>query len=196
MLLATMVLLCTFSENENVAKAVAERSAALANTSAKSAGVQSLPSVPQPKVEPDADLLKSSDLSVDRDRAGGNGAAASAALIPIKPVADRPSETRTQRRVWYALMFGGHGAAALDAWSTRRAVSRGYGTEANPLLRPFANSGAMYAATQVSPVLMDFLGKRMITSRHRWVRRVWWLPQAAGMGMSLGAGVQNIELVH
>lgn len=192
MLLATMVLLFSFSENENVARAVAQRSAAVPNNnSAKSAGVGSLPSVPQPKVEPDADLLRRSDLSMERA-----GAAPSAALLPIKPATDRPRETGTQRRVWYALMFGGHGAAVFDAWSTRRAVSRGYGTEANPLLRPFANSGAMYAATQVSPVLMDFLGKRMITSRHRWVRRVWWVPQAAGMGMSVGAGVHNIEVVH
>ena len=36
--------------------------------------------------------------------------------------------------------------------------SRGAGQEANPFLRPFANSGAIYAATQVSPALMDFLG--------------------------------------
>ena len=56
----------------------------------------------------------------------------------------------------------GSGAAAFDAWSTRRAISEGYGTEANPLLRPFSHSNAMYAATQVSPLVMDFIGKRMM----------------------------------
>lgn len=186
MLLVTIILLCSFSENE---RAIAERSAALVSDST-AAHSQPLPSLPQPKVEPLADLPASS-----LERSGGD-AASSAALKPIKPVADRPHETRTQRRVWFTLMLAGHGGAAFDAWSTRRAVSQGYGTEANPLLRPFANSGAMYAATQVSPLLMDFLGKRMITNRHRWVRRVWWLPQAAGMGMSVGAGVHNLEVAH
>src|SRR5215471_16541721 len=189
MLLATIILLCWFSENENVAKAIAERSAALASDSA-AVSLQALPVLPQPKVEWHADLPASS-----LERLGAD-AAPSRALKPIKPGADSPRETRTQRRVWYTLMLAGHGGAAFDAWSTRRAVSQGNGTEANPLLRPFANSGAMYAATQLSPLLMDFLGKRMITNRHRWVRRVWWLPQAAGMGMSVGAGVHNLGVAH
>lgn len=192
MLLATIILLCSFSENQNVAKAIAERSAALASDSA-AAPLQPLPSQPQPKVEAHAVLGRSSLSSIERS---GGDAAPSAAPKPIKPGEDSPRETRTKRRVWYTLMLAGHGGAAFDAWSTRRAVSQGYGTEANPLLRPFANSGAMYAATQLSPLLMDLLGKRMITSRHRWVRRVWWLPQAAVMGMSIGAGVHNLELAH
>lgn len=195
MLLAAVVLLCSFSENDNVAKAIADRSAALAdNAPAKSASQPSVPSMPQPKVPADADLLRRSDLSMEG--AGTTGVAPSVAMRPIQPAADRPRETPAQRRVWYTLLVGGHAAAVFDAWSTRRAISRGYGTEGNPLLRPFANSGAMYAATQVSPLLADFLGKRMITSRHRWVRRVWWLPQTAGMGISVGAGVHNLELTH
>jgi hypothetical protein len=93
-------------------------------------------------------------------------------------------------------MFAAHGAAAFDAWSTRNAIYGGYGAEANPLLRPFADSGAMYAATQLSPLLMDFLGKRMMTSRHSWVRRVWWLPQTAGMSVSVGAGIHNVRIAR
>jgi hypothetical protein len=53
----------------------------------------------------------------------------------------------------------------------------------------------MYVATQVSPVLMDYLGKRMMFSQHRWVRKMWWLPQAAGTGVSLTAGVHNVGVV-
>lgn len=98
--------------------------------------------------------------------------------------------------MWYALTFTGHGAAAFDAWSTRRAISGNYGTESNPLLRPFAHSGALYAATQVSPALMDYLGRRMMASQHRWVRKMWWLPQTAGTGMSLAAGVHNVGVVR
>jgi len=90
----------------------------------------------------------------------------------------------------------GSGGAAFDAWSTRRAVSGGYGQEANPFLRPFANSNLLYAAIQVSPALMDFLGKRLMTNEHRWARKVWWLPQTAGASFSFIAGAHNVRVVH
>jgi len=45
-----------------------------------------------------------------------------------------------QRKIWYGLALAGSSGAAFDAWSTYRAVSGGYGREANPFLRPFANS--------------------------------------------------------
>ena len=82
------------------------------------------------------------------------------------------------------------------AWSTHRAVAGGYGQEANPFLRPFASSNAIYAATQVSPLVMDFLGKQMMTSQHRWVRKMWWLPQTAGASLSFASGVHNVGVVH
>src|SRR6195256_4304657 len=72
------------------------------------------------------------------------------------------------------LVLAGHSGAAFDAWSTHRAVAGGYGQEANPFLRPFANSNAIYAATQVSPAVMDYLGKRMMVSQNRWIRKMWW----------------------
>jgi len=46
-------------------------------------------------------------------------------------------------------------------------------------------------AVQASPALMDYLGHRMMTSRHPWLRRMWWLPQSAGTALSLGSGVHN-----
>ena len=117
-------------------------------------------------------------------------------IAPVKSPAKVYSETPTQRRVWYTLAIAGHSAAAFDAWSTRRAISGGYGTEANPLLRPFAHSGALYVATQVSPAFMDFLGKRMMTSRYGMFRKLWWLPQAAGAGVSFAAGAHNVGLTQ
>ena len=115
---------------------------------------------------------------------------------PVKSAGTRQYEaSANQRRLWYALAVTGHGAAVFDAWSTRRAISQGYGTEGNPLLRPFSHSGAMYVATQVSPAVMDFVGKRMMVSRHPLVRRMWWVPQLAGSGASLAAGVHNMALV-
>jgi hypothetical protein len=64
------------------------------------------------------------------------------------------------------------------------------------LLRPFAHSNALYAVTQVSPAVMDLIGKRMMVSQNRLVRRLWWLPQAAGSGFSIGAGVHNMGVVR
>ncbi len=67
--------------------------------------------------------------------------------------------------------------------------------EGDPLQRPFANSGAIYATTQVAPVIMDYLGYRMLRSRHNWIRKAWWVPQAASASVSLGAGIHNFALV-
>lgn len=115
---------------------------------------------------------------------------------PIKPALERPEPTRRQRALWYTLMAAGHGAAAFDAWSTRRALSANAGTESDPFLRPFAHSNALYAATQVSPAVMDFVGRRMMTSAHPMLRRFWWVPQVAGAGFSFGAGLHNYSLVQ
>ena len=101
-----------------------------------------------------------------------------------------------QRKTWYALTIIGSSGAAFDAWSTHRAVVGGYGQEANPFLRPFAHSNAIYAATQVSPAFMDFLGKRMMVSQHSMIRKVWWLPQVAGASFSFTAGAHNVGVVH
>lgn len=115
---------------------------------------------------------------------------------PAPPMLERPHMSPAQRRTWIGLAIASHSAAAFDAWSTRRAITHGAGEELNPTLKPFAHSGALYVATQVSPALMDYLGRRMMTNRHRWVRRMWWLPQTAGTAVSLTAGIHNTQLVH
>jgi hypothetical protein len=114
----------------------------------------------------------------------------------VKPLFTRPRETPRQRKLWYALTIAGSSGAAFDAWSTKRAVVGGYGQEGNPFLRPFAHSNAIYAATQLSPAFMDFLGKRMMVSQERWLRKFWWLPQVAGTGMSFASGAHNVGVVH
>ncbi len=62
--------------------------------------------------------------------------------------------------------------------------------------REIRNQRTLYAVTQVSPAVMDLIGKRMMVSQNRWVRRLWWLPQAAGSGFSIGAGVHNMGVVR
>lgn len=115
---------------------------------------------------------------------------------PVKPLTTESYETPRKRKIWYGLMAASHGAAVFDAWTTRRAISGGYGVEGDPLQRPFANSGAIYATTQVTPLIMDYVGHRMMRSRHPWMRRIWWVPQAASAGVSLGAGIHNYNVVH
>jgi len=138
-----------------------------------------LPSAPEPKVKPEVEP-----------------APLRAAAQPFLAVRRQPVETPRQRKVWYGLMAVSHAGAAFDAWSTRRAISGGYGQEANPFLKPFANSNAIYAATQVSPAVMDYIGKRMMTSQNPWIRKLWWFPQVAGASMSFAAGAHNMGVEH
>ncbi len=114
----------------------------------------------------------------------------------LKPAMERPVPTPRQQKLWYTFMAVSHSAAAFDAYSTRRAISGNYGTEGNPLLRPFSHSNAIYAATQVSPAVMDYVGRRMMTSSHPTLRRLWWVPQVAGAGFSFSAGMHNYALTQ
>jgi hypothetical protein len=212
MLLATIVLLGALPQSGELARSAADVPAVVsADTRVEandSSAPRELPSMPKPKANADADAANASNSGAASTSAGSAlvtgpsaGAAAQPARValpfqPVKPAYTRPRETRGQRVAWYTLAVAGHGAAAFDAYSTRLALSGGYGTEGNPLLRPFAHSSALYAATQVSPAVMDLLGKRMMVSQHRWVRRMWWLPQAAGSGFSIGAGAHNMSVMR
>jgi hypothetical protein len=199
MLLATILLLCPFPQIAGTAKTITGDAAVasdIASDSTNDSLSPSLPSAPEAKVKSDAERIASAGAIEPNYTSVQPATQPVPRLVGVKMSISRPYETATQRRLWYALSFTGSGAAAFDAWSTRRAISGGYGTESNPILRPFSHSGAMYAATQVSPLVMDFVGKRMMTSQHKWVRKMWWLPQSAGSGLSLYAGVHNTRLVH
>jgi hypothetical protein len=108
-------------------------------------------------------------------------------LTPAKPHYERPS-----RRLWLTLTIAQHGAATFDAWSTRHVISSGQGHEQNPLLKPFAGNASLYAAIQVGPSVLDYVGRRMMKSQHGWARHTWWLPQALGTAASLASGVHNL----
>ena len=191
MLLATIILLGAIPQSGEMARAVANApvaavsaapAAAATEVNGKDSGpTRELPSMPQPKVDVNAAVQPPQPALP---------------IQPMKTAYNRPRETHGQRVAWYTLMVAGHGAAAFDAYSTRQALSGNYGVETNPLLRPFAHSSALYAATQASPALMDFLGKRMMVSDNRLVRKLWWVPQVAGGGFSVAAGVHNLSVVR
>jgi hypothetical protein len=196
MLLATIILLGAIPQSADLARSVANLAEVAPEVlvAAKDSSARTLPTAPTPKVKTDAGADGS---SVTASLAGAEAVQPPIAAQPSQPMRQtfvRPREARGQRVAWYALTVTGSGAAAFDAYSTRRALAGNYGTEGNPLLRPFAHSNALYAATQVSPVVMDYIGKRMMVSQNRWMRRMWWLPQAAGSGFSIAAGVHNLSV--
>lgn len=156
-------------------------------SSAAAPAAPSAPSMPQPKLEIAAESSSAEPAAFQPG---------ALALEPVKSASHRGFENRNQKKIWYGLIVAGHSGAAFDAWSTRRALSGNWGTEADPLMRPFAHSGAIYAATQGAPLLMDFVGRRAMVSEHPWVRRLWWVPQTVGASMSFRAAIHNVGVVH
>jgi hypothetical protein len=145
------------------------------------------PSMPQPKGNSDADP-SFVDAAVPEPR--------SFAFQPVKPAILHHYNNRSEKITWYSLMVAEHAGAVLDAWSTRRALSRNFGREGDPLMRPFAHSGTIYVATQVTPLLMDIIGRRAMMSERPWVRKLWWVPQSAMASVSFQAASHNIGVVH
>jgi len=101
-------------------------------------------------------------------------------------------ENRRKQLMWKGLALASSGAATFDAWSTRRAITNSGAQELNPLLRPFAGNASLYAAIQIGPVLMDFAARKMMYSRHTWVRRMWWVPQSASFASSIFCASHNL----
>jgi hypothetical protein len=111
---------------------------------------------------------------------------------PLRAVSDP-----WQNRKWLALSIAAHSAAGFDAWSTRRVLSSVPGAqEMNPLLRPFAGNASMYAAVQVAPAVLDLVSRRMMRSRHDFLRNTWWLPQAVSAAVSVVSGVHNLGVYN
>ena len=104
----------------------------------------------------------------------------------MKLVDEMPS-----RRKWLALGMAVHGAAAFDSYTTRQAIGRG-AVEADPLMRPFADSPSIYAAIQVAPLALDYAARHMQRSENPIIRKMWWLPQSSGAAMYLFSGAHNL----
>jgi hypothetical protein len=64
----------------------------------------------------------------------------------------------------------------------------------NPTLRPFAGNGSLFAVVQVAPIVLDYLGRRMMTSQHGWAKRTWWIPQTVSTAASFVSGAHNLNV--
>jgi hypothetical protein len=105
----------------------------------------------------------------------------------------REAISEPSRRQWLALAFLQHSAAVFDAYSTRQAVGHG-AVEDNPMLRPFAGSGAIYAATHLTPLVLDLVAYHMQRSEYSLLRRFWWMPQTVSAGLSIFSGFHNLSV--
>lgn len=115
-------------------------------------------------------------------------------LVQPAVVAKAPSKPEIslrQRGVFYGLMGAEHGAALLDAWSTREVLRQG-GRELDPLVRPFAHSLSLYPALQVAPFAVDYFALRLMHSNHRLLRNMWWVPQLVATAGSAYCGASNL----
>jgi hypothetical protein len=118
------------------------------------------------------------------------------AILPATPVTVSVKELRAENRgkelMWRGLIIASSGAAEFDAWSTRRTITKDGAQELNPLLKPFAGNASLYFAVQVAPAILDYAGRKMMYSRHSWLRRMWWAPQSASFVTSLFCGAHNL----
>jgi hypothetical protein len=113
--------------------------------------------------------------------------------LPAKPSRRKDIEELPSRRAWMVLSLVQHGAATFDSYSTRQAIEHG-AVEADPLMRPFAQSPAIYAAIQVGPALLDYAARRMQRSNNILARSMWWVPQSGSTVMFLFSGVHNLHV--
>jgi len=165
MVFAIAALLFQFGSVVPAVPAAAASAAAAAkpapSSAARTATVTNLPEAPiPPRTTPDAlpvsspapfnpfseestrpeALLRSASLNTP----GTDAQVLSTIRIPEsnKPMQRIGVEEMPSRRSWLALSFAQSGAAAFDAYSTRRAVENG-AREEDPAIRPFANSPAI-----------------------------------------------------
>jgi hypothetical protein len=191
LIFTAMVVFCCSTLSADSPRNAQAVSAVEAKSSADSASAEGAkpakPDAPAPKL-----------VSEESGSSAGGAAPPSSPLVssPVQPATADSYETSRKRMIWYGLMAAGHGSAAFDAWTTRKALAGGYGVEGDPLEQPFAHSNAIYATTQVTPLVMDFVGYRMMRSRYSLFRKCWWIPQAASASVSFGAGLHNYRVVH
>jgi hypothetical protein len=197
-------LLTTDPANDSDDKKSASDKSSDSKNSAAAPAIPSASSVftalAKPAVSPDPVAFEPGQLELTpMDNAAGSSSSRSYGSGSAAPAGFHSTEKAGHARFlppkkWLILSAAEHGAATFDAWSTRQVIMNGTGQELNPMLKPFANSNALYAAVQVAPFAFDYLGLRMMRSSHPWVRKMWWVPQTASTVSSFVAGAHNMTV--
>ncbi|HUJ32567.1 MAG TPA: hypothetical protein VLY23_14895 [Candidatus Acidoferrum sp.] len=157
---------------------------------------EELPNAPEPTDKTSSSSIKT--VAFNTSDGSQNSQSLSTVRIPGITPSKQPDITpaeRLPRRSWLALSLIQHGAAGFDAYSTRYAVGHG-AVERDPLMRPFANSPSIYAASQVCPLVLDIVARRMQRSENGMVRHMWWLPQSVSTATFLFSGMHNIHVAN
>jgi hypothetical protein len=88
-------------------------------------------------------------------------------------------------------------ALVSDGVSTRQFLRRGY-VEIDPVARIFIGRKPTWARMAplgaVQVVAGMWLAEQMASSRHDWVRRLWWLPQVIGIAGNAASSAHNVAL--
>jgi hypothetical protein len=103
------------------------------------------------------------------------------------------AEDHRKEMIWRGLTIATSSAAMFDAITTRHAITTYGAVELNPMLKPFAGNSSLFAAIQVAPAILDYAGRKMMYSKHPWMRRVWFVPQSASFVSSLFCGAHNLS---
>jgi len=154
-------------------------------SSAKDPNSESAPSAPA--------ALTTASLSPTTDNSRSLSNIRITETLPEKPAPVIGVTDNVSHRNWLILSAVQHGAATFDAYATREAVSKG-ATEADPMMRPFAGSPAIYFAIQAGPVGLDYVARRMQRSHVSLFRRTWWIPQTASTGLFVFSGAHNLHV--
>lgn len=180
-------------------KAALVQPASAESSSSPTGTENSLPSAPATLAASDQPAAASDSAALPDAPVPAPAVSASATYAFVKPgkpgtvsIGELRAENRRNQLLWRGLAIASSGAATFDAWSTRHAITTSGAQELNPLLRPFAGNSSLYAAIQVAPFLMDYAGKKMMYSRHSWMRHTWWIPQSASFVSSIFCGAHNL----
>ncbi len=196
MVLATAVLLLQFSAFPGASTGSQPSPRPRATAEAANVAADTKTAIPVPLAPAGALSDKAAALPMaDAHPSNSNEIVAEDSLSNIylpPPPAFRPTIEPTERasRLWFTLSVAEHSAAGFDAWSTRKAISEGR-AEADPMMRPFAHSAAIYGAIQVVPFGLDYIANRMHRSTG-WTRHVWWVPQSVATATYLFSGSYNV----
>jgi len=150
------------------------------------------PAPVHPAAQASADSLHADNLDTSADTS------LSSITVPEPPLGKPVHidvESLPSRRKWLMLAIAEHGAAAFDAYATRDAVSHG-AHEDDPFLRPVANSNAIYAVSQIGPLLLDYASHKMQRSENNFERHAWWVPQSLATAVYLVSGVHDLHVAH
>jgi hypothetical protein len=121
----------------------------------------------------------------------------SAPPIHITPRTDSPVKAvvRTPFHSWLALSIVGQAAVLADVKTTLdlRSSSPLTFRESDPLARPFVNMPTpAYVGSAVALTAgLSLASWKLSTSENGWLRRHWWLPQAAQIVLNAECAVHN-----